>query len=402
MLTPELWPVYGGIGNYVLQVIRNMPKDVEIEIVAPGIPGGPSGEDSAARDLTSFLPTNTMITYLGGELNSISRRAAFQLMCKDYVESAVRKERFEVVHSANSVPDWLVNPRKLNVPLVSTVHTTIQGHYEALRTMGEKPSELATSERLVFLLGPVFSLAERTYYTNKRNYVTVSEWAKRQMAKEKHINASRIRVVQIGVDTDVFNPEKKGHAREFYPSLMDIDQPKVLFLSRMATRKGIGLLLKAIPRILEKVDAHFVFAGAGKKPDFSIPNSNYTYLGHVAFDRPPYLYALSDIFVLPSLFENFPACILEAMASECAVVATRICGIPEMIRHEENGLMIPPNSVDDIAGAVVRLIDEDDLRKRINKRARMDVVDKFSWQTTASNTKQYYEDLIESQKRRGN
>ena len=398
ILTPELWPTYGGIGNYVMHIARNIPRDVEIEIVMPRLPASARGNRSPAKALAGVLPSNTRITHLGGPLDSFSRQIFFQWMCKDYVKSAVRTGRTDVVHSASNMPDFLISPKRLRVPLISTVHTTIRGHYESLRSIGGTLGELSPSERLVFLLGPALSKAENTYYTNDRYYLTVSEWAKRQMTREKHVDPSKIRVINIGVDTEIFSPEKERFAEAVYPALADIEEPKVLYLSRMAARKGISLLLKAIPRILQKVDVHFVFAGAGKKPNFAVPERHYTYLGHVPNDCPPYLYAMSDVYVLPSLYENFPACILEAMASECAVVSTEICGIPEMIQNEENGFMIPPNDVNELSRILIHLVENDDLRKRIGKKARNHVVQKFSWEMTSRRTKEYYEEVVEGHK----
>lgn len=401
ILSPELWPIYGGVGNYVVQVVKNMPRDVEIEIATMSSSTTPSEEADSLTKLGTVLPSNVRITYLGKRRSTGLRRIAFPWECRDYLKTIVANKRFDIVHAASTLPDFLVSPKRLGIPLVSTIHTTVEGHWQSLKSLRGGFGELNRSEKWVLMFGPALSWVENSYYTNSRHYITVSEWAKRKIIEEKRIDPDRIRVIQIGVDSDNFTPAKRERARQIYPDLSAIDKPKVLYLSRMATRKGIGLLIKAIPKILQKVDVHFVFAGAGERPEFNIPKQDYTYLGLVPHDHPPYLYSMSDIFILPSLYENFPACILEAMASECAAVSTRICGIPEMIKHDENGLMIPPNDVDEISRAIIRLAEDDGLRRKMGKRAREDVVKTFSWERASANTMKYYEEVVSRDGRQG-
>lgn len=371
-----------------------MPKDVEIEIAVPATLVTPSNEETILNELKAVMASNVKITFLGRSRSTPFKRLAFPWDCREFLKPLASKGEYDIIHSASTQPDFLLSPRKLSMPLVSTVHTTVEGHWQSLRSMRSRYRDLSSSEKLVLLFGPVLSLAEKSYYTNSRHYITVSEWAKRTMVREKRVDPDKIRVIYIGVDSNKFSPDRKREAREIYSDLLDVEKPKVLYLSRMATRKGIGLLLRAVPKILEKVDVHFIFAGAGKRPDFNIPKQSYTYLGPVPHDHPPLLYSSSDVFVLPSLYENFPACILEAMASECAVVSTNICGIPEMIRQDENGLMIPPNDADEISRAIVRLVEDDDLRKRIGRRARMDVTQTFSWKRSSETTREFYEEVI--------
>jgi glycosyltransferase involved in cell wall biosynthesis len=156
----------------------------------------------------------------------------------------------------------------------------------------------------------------------------------------------------------------------------------------------MDVLMRAIPKVLSRTDTHFIFAGAGKKPEFTIPQRSFTFLGHVAGDVPPFLYALSDIFVLPSLYENFPACILEAMASQCAVVSTRVGGIPEMIEDGADGVLISANDSEALADSLTSLAEDKRLRADMGRRARESVIRRYNWKEAASRTLEFYEEVV--------
>ena len=99
----------------------------------------------------------------------------------------------------------------------------------------------------------------------------------------------------------------------------------------------------------------------------------------------------SDIFVLPSLYENFPLSLLEAMASECSVVASDVGGIPEVIADGINGILVSPTDQEELAEKIKMLADDKDYARSIAKRGRQTVVEKFSWDQTASDTYSYIE-----------
>lgn len=391
VLTPEFVPVYGGVGNYVVQIAKNMPPDVELHIVSPRHVLGDRQETKEASEESESLPENIRVTHLGKAEDTFFHNFAFQLNCSQFVPEVVRKERIDLVHSQSAMPDYFVSPKRLGVPMVTTMHTTVEGHYQALRGSGHE--SLSASERFVLMFGPTLGLMERRYYTNRRHYITVSDWAKKAMTTSQGIDAERIRVIRIGVDPLVFSPSKAREAATIFPKLAGLQVPKVLYLSRLAARKGIHTFLKAASIALGKVDAHFVIAGAGGRPDISLPDRSYTFLGYVPRHMPPYLYALSDIFTLPSSYENFPACILEAMASGSAVISTPVGGIPEMIQDGVNGLLVQPNDVGALAGAIVRLIEDDASRRAMSSKGMKYAVGSYSWRDAALKTRDYYEDI---------
>jgi glycosyltransferase involved in cell wall biosynthesis len=349
----------------------------------------------AERPITSEeLPGNVVVHNAGHARDEYFHNFSFQLQCRGKIESLIRELKIDIVHSHSSMPDFLVPPSKLNVPIVTTIHTTIQGHATSLMQLGVGLSDMKKSEVFTLAAAPFLRYLEDLYYRSNRYFLTVSEWGRREISREKDIDNSRIRAIHIGVDTSLFTPTLRQKANTMLPVLAGISKPIVLYLSRFAARKGIHDLLKAIPIALGETDVHFVFAGSNKPETLKLPERNCTFLGYVPRGVPPYLYAVSDIYVLPSLYENFPASVLEAMASSCAVVATNICGIPEMIENRRNGLLIEPRSPNSIARAIIELAENPDLRATLGQEARKDAVAGFSWEKTVKETIEYYHHVM--------
>jgi glycosyltransferase involved in cell wall biosynthesis len=150
---------------------------------------------------------------------------------------------------------------------------------------------------------------------------------------------------------------------------------EILFLGGSDTvRKGLRDLLKAIPTIAQRFpEARFrLVAVPGDLVESILPND---YLGRCVIegwvsgrDKNERL-ARADIFVLPSHGEGMPIAILEAMAASLPIVATDVAGIPDMIRHEQEALLIPPGDVPALAAAINRLLGSSELRKALGGRA---------------------------------
>lgn len=149
----------------------------------------------------------------------------------------------------------------------------------------------------------------------------------------------------------------------------------------------------------KRPDAHFLLVGggpqedhikrqiqqAGLKPNFTRRNS----LGEIAD-----LYALMEVSVLTSKVEGFPNVVLEALAAKRPVVAASVGGIPEVLRHEENSLLIDSRSPEDFANAVLRTLDNPgDTQARV-ARGYQDVFEHFQIPRMVNAYRDYYRELL--------
>lgn len=396
MLTSEVYPNWGGIGTYVVELVRNM-EDANVHVVTPK--RTQLGNKTFDRDEElEKLPENVSIHYLGTAEDTFKHYLSFQVACRRSVPDLIKRYDIDIVHSQNTMPDLLLSPQKLGVPIVTTIHTLdndrVPAIISAAKSSGRGLFNMHRSERMSLLFAYVVRLAGRAYFKNSRCYIAVSHWSKERLLRHYAVESRRVRVIYNGVDKQAFTPRNAALAEQQFPALADLDCPKVLFASRLTAFKGVHLLMKAIPRILSEVDAHFIFAGHGDKLSASGYENNITQLGHVAHHVTPYLHALADMFILPSFYENFPLSILEAMATERAAIASNIGGIPELITHRRDGWLVRSGSVDDIVSAITTLINDDALRKDLGRCARKTVEDRFGWKKVATEVMEYYASIL--------
>jgi glycosyltransferase involved in cell wall biosynthesis len=150
---------------------------------------------------------------------------------------------------------------------------------------------------------------------------------------------------------------------------LGVDGPALAFAGRITKQKSLGVALDALARV-ESVS--LLVAGDGPDlPDVRRRAAELGLDGRVRFLGPLErgevleLFRAADASLLTSLWENFPHTVVEALAVGTPVIATRVGGVPELVRDEVNGLLVPPGDVDAVASAVRRLIDEPGLRDRL-------------------------------------
>jgi len=393
LLASDFLPVWGGAGTYATELAKNIDPDIELHVLTPFRSHFGNLRIESNSYINKCLPENVHIHYLGKAKDTFIYNLAFQIACSRNIKHFIEKFGINIIHSQSSMPDLIINHNKLRIPTVITVHSTIDEQAKTIRALDKGFNQLELSEKMTLALSYFNDFVEGRYYNNKKHYITVSEWGKKNLVNNKGVNPNKIKVIKNGVDSERFKPENKSASYNYFLELSHIDEPKILFLSRMIESKGLTFMIKSLPSILERVEAHFIFAGPGKRPNINLPKKNYTYLGYIPHEICPYLYATSDIFVLPSLYENCPISILEAMASGCAIIASNVGGIPEIISHGKNGLLIHPANSEAIAYAITTLLEDKTLMRELKINARKTAVEKFRWSETISDTIGYYLEL---------
>lgn len=174
------------------------------------------------------------------------------------------------------------------------------------------------------------------------------------------------------------------------PSGRTDERPRrLLFVGRLERRKGIQVLLEALPQLLQKhpgwqcdiVGDTSVLArpGATFRDLFLEEHTQAAWAkrvvfhGAVADENVQQFYRRADLFVAPSLFESFGLIYQEAMQYGVPVVGCRAGGVPEVVEHEAHGLLVPPGDAESLEAALDRLMSDDELRRRMGARAEADV-----------------------------
>ncbi|WP_258549548.1 glycosyltransferase family 4 protein [Rossellomorea aquimaris] len=145
-------------------------------------------------------------------------------------------------------------------------------------------------------------------------------------------------------------------------------------VSRLSPRKGHGFLLEALSRLREHLtNVEVWIVGDGVMKEKLIEQAKELQLNNVKFlgkrHDIPHILSMSDIYVLATVNDNFPLSVMEAMFSRQAVISTTCGGIPEMVQHEETGILCEPGNVEQLAHAIKRFLTNKEERKRFANNA---------------------------------
>jgi glycosyltransferase involved in cell wall biosynthesis len=159
----------------------------------------------------------------------------------------------------------------------------------------------------------------------------------------------------------------------------------ILFLGEIGKRKGIYDLVYALTQVsAAHPEARLVAGGTGELDkvrrlarDLGVED-RVALPGWVGGEAKARLLGEAAVYVLPSYNENLPVSILEAMAAGLPVVSTRVGGIPDAVRHGQEGFLTTPGSPEELAGLVLRLLADPDLRARMGHNARRRALEDFS------------------------
>lgn len=270
------------------------------------------------------------------------------------------------------------------VPLVVTLHTSV-----AHTVTGRTPRER--------LLRTVGARVERVAVRRAAHVVVLAERTARGVRADG-VPDERVHVIPSGFESAIFDPLLPDPFPE-------VGRPRIGYVGRLAAAKRPQVAVQAFGRMSEP--GHLLVVGGGEAQPLveqavreSSRQERITLHGFVDHDRVPAVLAHLEVLVLPSVYEELGSVIVEAMASGVPVVATRVGGIPEVVRDGETGLLVDsPPDVDDetlataLATALDTLMASPDLRERIGVVARQHAA-AYSWPVLATRIADLYADAL--------
>lgn len=207
------------------------------------------------------------------------------------------------------------------------------------------------------------------------------------VALENIINQAAT-IIYPGTEPARFSPANRTRTDE---------TPILLTVGRLVPRKGIDLMLQALPLILRETAVTYHIGGSG--PDRARLEKMVQelgiqhvvrFLGRIPEDELPQLYANADLFVMPNReiqeegsLEGFGIVFLEASASGLPVIAGRSGGAVEAVRDGVTGLLVPPDSAEALATAVLSLLKDAQKRQQMGQAGRQWVESEMNWDQTA-------------------
>ena len=173
------------------------------------------------------------------------------------------------------------------------------------------------------------------------------------------------------------------------------DRKIILFVGVLRPIKGLPYLIKAMTIIKDK-NKKLLLVGDGEERDQledlvkKLKLEKYvTFIGKVPYDDVFKYMVVSDILVLSSLSEGLPNVILEAMAAGLPIVATRVGGIPDIVKDGENGFLIDPKNPEQIAEKINLFLEDDKLREKISKNNKQKAKE-YSWESVIERLEKIY------------
>jgi glycosyltransferase involved in cell wall biosynthesis len=264
------------------------------------------------------------------------------------VAKILNEQRIDVIHTHNTQPfiDGTIGA------LLSRVKTIV--HTDHARIFPDKIR---------------YMVAERIMSLFAYRVVGVSENTSQNLIKYLKISRNKIRTIYNGIESSKYFI--KINVKQFKKELsIDHNWPIIGNVGRLVKEKGLQYLLKAIKNLaLDYPKIKLIIVGDGDlKEELKSIALELGIHQHVKFfgnrTDVPKLLKIFDIFVLSSISEGMPMVLLEAMASECPIIATKVGGIPRIIEDNRNGSLVDSGNPDLLSDEIIRVLTDQNLRNK--------------------------------------
>ncbi|MEX2317849.1 MAG: glycosyltransferase [Pirellulales bacterium] len=311
----------------------------------------------------------------------LERRPGFDWKCVRRLRHLLGAEGVQIVHAHQCTP---------------------LAYALATQLLGRRPPVLLTEHGRFFPDTPSRKrkLFNRLFARAGDRFVAVGQTVQRALVENEGLASHRIQVVYNGIEWPEEEITSIDRAQMRAKFGVTAEQCLVVQVARLDAIKDHQTALRAIALAAIRDNRIRLFVvGDGpesEKIEREIVKQSLqervTMLGMRSDVRQ--LLAAADMFLLSSVSEGIPVTILEAMAAGVPVVATAVGGVPELIRHEEHGLLAPAGDAAGLADALVRLAREPELRARFARNARLRAATDFSEQSMITHYDRIYQGML--------
>jgi glycosyltransferase involved in cell wall biosynthesis len=385
MLTWEFPPrIIGGISPHVYYLSKSLAKNgVKVYVVTCDFP------KAAAHEIVDDVEIFRIDSYNNPSPDFATWVYLMNLNMQEEAAAILRSlnGKVDVLHAH----DWLVATAGIGLkhvfrkPLFATIHSTEIGrrngiHFDYERMIHE------TEAWLTYEAWKVICCSDYM--------VSHVRWAF-GLPPDKQI------MIPNGVNSDVYERIDKKNLTQFRSKFALSNERIVLFVGRLVYEKGVHVLVNAIPKVLEKVDAKFVIVGNGymKEQLSGLVKSlgiaqKVLFTGFVDDETLRKLQTCADVSVVPSLFEPFGIVALEAMAARSPVVVSDTGGLGEIVDHDVDGVKVYTNNPDSLAWGIIRVLTDERNAERLRSNAYKKILEKYNWDRIAHQTENIYSSVL--------
>jgi glycosyltransferase involved in cell wall biosynthesis len=342
------------------------------------------GEDSMAFVADAHGVEIVRIDELGREISPLR-----DLLATIRLARLIRKERPQILHTHTAkagtvgrVAALLAGSRKPPI-VIHTFHGhVLRGYFGPARTL-------------------LFRLLERWLAASTTALIAVSPQVRDDLVALGIARRERFVVIRLGIELDErVAPEQNGRGESRRYLGIPGDRFTVGWIGRMTAVKRTDDVLVAFKRLRDDgVDAVLCMVGDGpdrvqleqRARDLGLARDT-VFLGYQE-DVAPF-YAAFDALVLPSGNEGTPVSVIEALAAELPVVATRVGGVPDVVQDGEDGFLVEAGATDDLADRLARLARDPELRARMGKHGRERVLPRYAVERLVEDVDELYRSLL--------
>lgn len=365
----------GGVQKYVYHIGKGLLKNYNYEVVVI-TSNHESPKEYKEEDLDGMK-----VYRLPRQFKLSNTPISFKW--KKQIKEIIKKEKPDIINAHAPVP-FISNVAckvayENKIPFILTYHGG---------------STIFTGSIFVYFSMKIYeNILLKSVLKRSNNIICSSEFVRLGFLK-KYTNKSV--TITPSVDTNLFKPDNTSR----------LARNKLLFVAANLIKsekyKGLDYLLKSIPIVKEKIkDIHLVVIGDGKylKHYKRLCNElntekNVSFKGKLYDKDLVKEYQNSDIFILPSIFDSCPLVLLEAMACKKPLIGTNICGIPYLIKDGENGLLFPPRDYQALSDAIIKLLTNPKLAKKMGENGYKKVKENFTWDIAAHKTNKIIKSIL--------
>ncbi len=244
---------------------------------------------------------------------------------------------------------------------------------------------------------PLLKYLKHKILKNCNHIVTVSKFLADDIVNSNIAN--RISIVPMGIDTDLFNENKKDFLLRIK---YQAESKLIVTAGRLIKNKGIHILIRAFSLYLENdPKAKLIIAGNGEyqsdllklAKNLHVLN-NVIFAGYIDHKQLASLYASCDLCIFPSFSEGLGLAIGEAMSCGAVVIATDLPAIKDLINDDKNGFIVPPNDVNGLYNKILQIFNNDPDITSVRIAAREHIKNNFSWDIVAEKYLTIYRNYI--------
>ncbi|MCL0079869.1 glycosyltransferase family 4 protein [Dehalococcoidia bacterium] len=318
--------------------------------------------------------------------NHLVRIVAFALLSTLRLYFVIKRSRIDLIHTHSQFPGIAVliarSLLRWKIPVVHTIHNS----YLLMR-----PSKANKLKHALEVF--VLKMADHIIVETETGY--------KNLIREFGISQQRITVIPQGLDLESLDINKNTRSQSKQKSKV------MLYVGRICPRKNQMVILKAAPQVLERhPEAKFKFVGPTEDKAYFKSlcdivkqklSPHVGFAGELSGESLLEVYRSAFVFIFPSLYETQGVVLLEAMAFGMPVIASKIGPIEDIVKLEPgSAILIDPHSPDEIAEAIIRVLENEELRKELSRKGRKLVLEHFRWEQIANEILKVYNQVASS------